>query len=113
MFNIQASITREMAMRRILFIMSVALAGCATSLTDGAARIRVIQNDSPAAKACTQLGSVAGRSKGLLFESAAKSKAMADLLDAAANMGADTVAIVKTTEAEEVITLYGVALKCL
>jgi len=99
-------------MRCIFLIVSVALAGCATSLTDSAARIRVIQNDSPAVKACAQLGAVAGRSKGLLFESAAKSKAMADLLDAAANMGADTVAIVKMTEAEEMITLYGMALKC-
>lgn len=100
-------------MRCIFLMVSVALAGCATPLTDRAARIRVIQNDGPSVTACTQLGSVAGRSKGLLFESAAKSKAMADLLDAAANMGADTVAIVKTTESEEVVTLYGVALKCL
>lgn len=88
------------------------LAGCVTPLTERAARVRVIPHDAAAMRGCKTLGSVAGRSRPVLLESAARSEALAHLRDAAARMDADSVAIVNTTAADEVVTLHGVALKC-
>jgi len=102
-------------MRATVLIVLVALtvvAGCATPLTERAARVRVIPHDAASMSGCKQLGSVAGRSKPVLLESAAEAEAMAHLRDAAARMDADAVAIVNTTVSDEVVTLYGVALKC-
>ncbi len=103
-------------MRATVLIVLVALtimAGCSTPLTERAARVRVIPHDAAAMSGCKTLGSVAGRSHPVLLESAARSEAMAHLLDAAARMDADTVAIVSTSATDDgVVTLHGVALKC-
>lgn len=103
-------------MRITVLIMLVALTtmtGCSTPLTEGAAGVRVIPHDATAMSGCKTLGSVAGRSHPVLLESAARAEALAHLRDAAARMGADSVAIVSTTEADEaVVILRGVALKC-
>ena len=88
------------------------LSGCATPLSERAAGLRVLPQDSSVLRQCVTLGSVAGRSSRLRLESAAESKAMADLLDTAAGMDANAVTLVNTTVADEVVTLYGLALKC-
>lgn len=102
-------------MHRTVLVALLALTvvtGCSTPLTERAAQVRVIPHDTVAQSGCKMLGSVAGRSRPVLLESAARSEAMSHLLDAAARMDADTVAVVDSTVVESVVTVRGVALKC-
>lgn len=102
-------------MRKTLLIALMALtlaAGCSTPLTEGAARIRIIAHDAAAMSGCKTLGAVAGRSRPVFLESGGRSDAMVELLEAAARIDADTVAISSTTENNNVVTVQGVALKC-
>lgn len=86
--------------------------GCASRLTDEAAGIRVVPNDPAALRGCKTMGSVAARSQPVMLESAGRSDALAQMLEAAARMDADTVAITSESEDKNVVTLRGVAYKC-
>ena len=88
------------------------VAGCASGLSEQAAGIRVVPNDPTALRHCKTLGAVAARSQPVLFESAARSDALAQILEAAARIDADTVAITSESEDKSVVTLRGVAYKC-
>ncbi len=88
------------------------VAGCASGLSEQAGRIRVVPNEPAALSGCKTLGSMATRSQPVLLESAARSEALAQLLEAAARMDADTVAITSESEDKNVVTLRGVAYKC-
>ncbi len=102
-------------MRKTVLAMLAALTvltGCASRLSEQAAAIRVLPNEPAALRHCQTLGGVAGRSQPVLLESAGRSDALDQMLEAAARMDADTVTVVSENEDKNVVTLRGVAYKC-
>jgi hypothetical protein len=88
------------------------VAGCASRLSDEAAGIRVVPNEPAALRGCKTVGSMAARSRPVFLESGGRADALAQMLEAAARMDADTVTITSESEDKNVVTLRGVAYQC-
>jgi hypothetical protein len=78
----------------VLGLLSLTLTGCATALTEQAARItQVDQNQKSKVEGCKMIGEVVGSSSygGLFMQEAGKNYAKNSAMNSAANMGATHV----------------------
>ncbi len=96
------------------FFAVIALAGCAATLTDKAAKIQVHSQMSTLLAACQKIGPVTGMSKAVWSQPTVEAKIEAR--GKVADMGGDTLVVTNIDETSDitgfVTTVHGTAMRC-